>query len=158
MTTRADDSMNDNLARADVKQFNGQSPEPQNAHLRMLAQMFSGETGIPIGELGIIGDANPTSAEALQASRDDLISTAEQTTDDWSPDVASAMTRALTMLNGDLPENLDLRARWRSICGHFSHVRFANGPRYWRSRPGGNWLATRLAIIARPDEISGLAL
>jgi len=64
-----------------------------------------------------------------------------------------------------------LRARWRPSCGHFSsgqpegypslatfgcaHVRLANSPRYWRSRPSANWLATRLAIIARPDEISG---
>src|SRR5690606_36206475 len=32
------------LARADIKPFHGQSPEPQNAHLRMLTQMFSGET------------------------------------------------------------------------------------------------------------------
>jgi hypothetical protein len=101
--------------RADVKQFSGQSPEPQNAHLRMLAQMFSGETGIPIGELGIIGDSNPTSAEALQSSRDDLIATAEQTTDDWSADVASAATRALRMLNrGDLPPKLDIHPRWRN--------------------------------------------
>ena len=105
----------DNLARADVKQFNGQSPEPQNLHLRMLAQMFSGETGIPVGELGIIGDANPTSAEALQASRDDLIATAEQTTDDWSPDLSSAVTRALRMLGkGDVPANLDVRPLWRN--------------------------------------------
>lgn len=102
------------LERADVKQFNGQSPEPQNAHLRMLAQMFSGETGIPVGELGLIGDANPTSAEALMASRDDIISEAEQTTDGWSPDVSSAMTRGLHMLNGDLPDELDVRSQWRS--------------------------------------------
>ncbi|MFT3871075.1 MAG: phage portal protein [Nocardioides sp.] len=103
------------LARADVKQFTGQSPEPQNAHLRMLAQMFSGETGIPIGELGIIGDSNPTSAEALVVSRDDLIAEAERTTDDWSPDVSSAITRAMTMLNkGDLPPRLDVRPVWRS--------------------------------------------
>ena len=47
------------LARADIKQFHGQSPEPQNAHLRMLAQLMAGETGIPIGEFGLIGDANP---------------------------------------------------------------------------------------------------
>lgn len=101
--------------RADVKQFNGQSPEPQNAHLRMLAQMFSGETSIPVGELGIIGDANPTSADALTAGKDDLIATAEQTTDDWSPDVSSAATRALTMLGrGDIPANLDVRPRWRN--------------------------------------------
>jgi hypothetical protein len=109
------DAVSDTLARADVKQFNGQSPEPQNAHLRMLAQMFSGETGIPIGELGIIGDANPTSADALDAGKDDLFATAEQTTDDWSPDVASAASRALEMLNpGALPDGLDLRARWRN--------------------------------------------
>lgn len=103
-----------NLARADVKQFTGQSPEPQNAHLRMLAQMFSGETGIPIGELGIIGDANPTSADALTVGKDDLFAEAEQTTDGWTPDVCSAVTRALTMLNERVPDNLDLRGDWRS--------------------------------------------
>lgn len=103
------------LGRADIKQFHGQSPEPQSAHLRMLAQLFSGETSIPIGELGIIGDANPTSAEALQTSRDDLISEAESTTDGWDPDVSSAATRALRMLGrGDLPDDLDVRAQWRS--------------------------------------------
>lgn len=101
--------------RADVKQFHGQSPEPQNAHLRMLAQLFSGETGIPVGELGITSDANPTSAEALQVSRDDLIAEAERTTDDWAPDASSAATRALTMLNkGALPKDLDVRAKYRS--------------------------------------------
>lgn len=101
--------------RADVKQFTGQSPEPQNAHLRMLAQMFSGETSISVGELGIIGDANPTSAEALTVSKDDLIAEAEQTTDNWSPDVASAVTRALTMLGrGDVPADLQIKPRWRN--------------------------------------------
>ena len=101
--------------RADVKQFNGQSPEPQNTHLRMLAQMFSGETSISIGELGIIGDANPTSAEALAVARDDLIAEAEQTTDGWSPDVSSSARRALEMKNGgDLPADLDIRPLWRN--------------------------------------------
>jgi hypothetical protein len=101
--------------RADVKQFTGQSPEPQNAHLRMLAQMFSGETGIPIGELGIIGDSNPTSYEAMQASRDDIISEAEMTTDGWAPDASSSVTRALGMLNGgDLPDDLDILPLVRS--------------------------------------------
>lgn len=101
--------------RADVKQFHGQSPEPQNAHLRMLAQMFSGETGIPIGELGLIGDANPTSADALRTSRDDLIAEAGRTTEDWAPDLQSAAHRALVMRNrGDVPDNLDVRANWLS--------------------------------------------
>lgn len=102
------------LARADVKQFSGQSPEPQNAHLRMLAQSFSGETGVPVGELGFVADSNPTSAEALLVSRDDLIIEANLTMDNWSPDVASALTRALAMLNGqDLPAELYVQPQWR---------------------------------------------
>lgn len=97
------------LARADIKQFHGQSPEPQNAHLRMLAQMFSGETGIPIGELGLIGDSNPTSAEALSVSKDDLIAEAEQTMDNWAPDLSATVTRAVRMLNrGDVPPDLEI--------------------------------------------------
>lgn len=104
-----------NLARADVKQFHGQSPEPQNAHLRMLAQMFSGETGIPLGELGIIGDSNPTSHEALESSRDDIIAEAEQVTRTWTPDVSSALRRALVMQNrgSDVPDNLKPMPNWR---------------------------------------------
>lgn len=93
--------------RADVKQFHGQSPEPQNAHLRMLAQLFSGETGIPIGELGIIGDSNPTSWEAMETSREDIIAEAEQTTRTWKPDISSALRRGLLMKNKrDLPDDV----------------------------------------------------
>lgn len=104
------------LARADIKQFHGQSPEPQNAHLRMLAQLFSGETSISVGELGIsVGEANPNSAEALTVSKDDLIAEAEQTADTWTPDLSATMTRALRMLNnGDVPTNLDVRPVWRN--------------------------------------------
>lgn len=101
--------------RADVKRFSGESPEPQLASLRMLAQMFSGETSIPVGELGIIGDSNPTSAEALTVGKDDLIATAEQTTDDWTPDLSSAITRGLSMMNGgDLPPDLAVTPVWRN--------------------------------------------
>jgi hypothetical protein len=92
----------------------------------MLAQMMSGETGIPIGELGIIGDSNPTSADALQVSRDDLIAEAEQTTDGWTPDVSSAVTRALRMLNrGSLPPKLDVCPVWRNPI-HVSRAQAAD--------------------------------
>lgn len=102
------------LERASVQQFHGQSPEPQNAHLRMLAGQFSGETGIPLPELGVPGDSNPTSYEALMATRDDIIGEAEQTTRTWTPDVSSAMRRALVMKNkGDVPDNLEPMPNWR---------------------------------------------
>ena len=100
------------LQRADVKQFSGQSPEPQNAHLRMLAQMFSGETGIPLGELGMPGDANPTSAEALVVSRDDLHAEARATMEGWAPDVSSVVRRALEMRSGRELPDLRVRPRW----------------------------------------------
>lgn len=102
------------LARADMKQFHGQSPEPQNAHLRMILQLFAGETGIPVGELGMPGDSNPTSEGALQAGKDDLIVEAETTTDTWDPDLSNALTRALRMRNDDAPADLDVRAIWRN--------------------------------------------
>jgi hypothetical protein len=107
----ADDK--NSLARADVKQFNGQSPEPQNAHLRMLAQMFSGATGIPIGELGIIGDSNPTSEGAQTVSREDIVMEAETTTDEWTPDQSATVTRALRMLNDD-PSIPEVKPIWRN--------------------------------------------
>lgn len=138
------------LGRADVKQFHGQSPEPQNAHLRMLAQMLSGETGIPIGELGIIGDANPTSAEALQVSRDDLIAEAGVTTDGWAPDVSAAVTRALKMRNGNqLPDKIDLRPIWRNPL-HVSRAQAADA---------GSKIIDKFPWLAETDvglELSGL--
>lgn len=100
------------LARADVKQFTGQSPEPQNAQLRMLGQMLSGETGVPLGELGMPGEANPTSAEALLVSRDDLIAEAHLTMRDWAPDVSAVARRALEMRNRRDLSDLRVRPRW----------------------------------------------
>ena len=127
-------------ARADVKQFSGQSPEPQNAHLRMLAQMFSGETGIPVGELGIVADSNPTSADALTVGKDDLFAEAEQAMDGWSPDLSSTVTRALTMLNGDVPDDLDIREDWRNPR-YLSRSAEADAAAKTMSTPGMEWLA-----------------
>lgn len=100
------------LARAEVKQFHGQSPEPQNAQLRMLGQMLSGETGVPLGELGMPGEANPTSAEALLVSRDDLIAESRLTMRDWSPDLSSMVRRVLEMKNRRALPDLRPRPRW----------------------------------------------
>lgn len=140
-----------NLARADIKQFHGQSPEPQNAHLRMLAQMLSGETGVPIGEFGLIGDANPTSADALQVAKDDLIAEAEQTTDNWTPDLSATMTRALRILNrGDVPDDLEVMPVWRNPM-HVSRAAAADaGAKVLDQHP---WLANTEVGL----EISGLS-
>lgn len=102
--------------RATLTQITQASQEPHMAQLRSLAQLFAGETNIPLSSLGISGDANPTSSEAYDAGRDDLMQEAEGTTDGWSPGWRRTMLRALSMLNGwdtPPPEALTLAPKWR---------------------------------------------
>ena len=102
----------------DVKEFSGASQQPHMDQLRSLAQMFSGETSIPLASLGISADANPTSADSYYAAREDLITEAEDTTDSWSPAWSRTMVRALAMLNDwsadEIPaEVAALAPKWR---------------------------------------------
>ena len=97
--------------RADVKQFLASSPEPHIAQLKQQAQLFSGETSIPLTSLGVSDMSNPTSADSYIASREDLIAEAEGATDDWSGAVRRSTVRGLMIQNG-LSE---MPAEWRSI-------------------------------------------
>lgn len=103
--------------RADVKQFAASSPEPHIAQLKQQAQLFSGETSIPLTSLGVSDMSNPTSADSYIASREDLIAEAEGATDDWSPPLRRALSRALAMQNGllEVPEKWSsIEPKWRS--------------------------------------------
>lgn len=97
--------------RADVKQFLASSPEPHIAQLKQQAQLFSGETSIPLTSLGVSDMSNPTSADSYIASREDLIAEAEGATDDWSGAVRRSTVRGLMIQNG-LSE---MPSEWRSI-------------------------------------------
>lgn len=52
------------------------SMQPHTDYLRSLAARFSGETSIPVSELGVIHD-NPASAEAIYACKESLVIEAE---------------------------------------------------------------------------------
>jgi len=102
--------------RADVKQFSASSPEPHLAQLNALAKMFARETSLPDTSVAITDIANPTSAEAYDASQHELISEAEGATDDWTPAIRRANVRALAMQNGldSVPaEWSTIDAKWR---------------------------------------------
>ena len=102
--------------RADVKQFSASSPEPHLAQLNALAKMFARETSLPDTSVAITDIANPTSAEAYDASQHELISEAEGATDDWTPAIRRAHVRALAMQNGldSVPaEWSTIDAKWR---------------------------------------------
>lgn len=87
--------------------------QPHMDQLRALAQLFAGETSIPVSSLGISTEANPASAEAYYASREDLISLAEDTTDRWARSWERSMASAMELAGDAPPPNL--QARWRSV-------------------------------------------
>lgn len=105
------------LARADIKQFQAQSPGPHLETLKQQAQLFSGETSIPLTSLGVSDMSNPTSADSYIASREDLIAEAEGATDDWAPALRRSMIRALAIQNelNEIPaEWATIDTKWRS--------------------------------------------
>jgi len=69
------------------QQQNGASPQPFIDVIQLLAKQFSMETAVPLNSLGVVTD-NPSSAEAIEASREDICDVAER-------DIA-ADTEALT--------------------------------------------------------------
>lgn len=67
---------NENGDTPDLKQFPGVSPQPYIDAVMTYAKLFSGATGVPLNSLGIVQD-NPSSAEAIAASREDICVAAE---------------------------------------------------------------------------------
>lgn len=60
-----------------VGQFQQQSMSPHTEQIRMFAAMFAGETGLTLDDLGFVTD-NPSSAEAIKASHENLRLTARK--------------------------------------------------------------------------------
>lgn len=112
----ADDpnARDNNLDRADIKQFQASAPTPNLATLNMRAKLFAREASLPDSSLAITDFANPTSADAYDASQRDLIDEAEGAVTDWSPAVKRAHLRALAMLN-DLDGEAAIPPEWQTI-------------------------------------------
>ena len=105
------------VPRADVKQFQAASPAPHLAQLNALAKMFAREASLPDTSVAITDIANPTSADAYDASQNELISEAEGATDDWTPPLRRSVQRALAIANGldGVPASwASMDAKWRS--------------------------------------------
>lgn len=103
--------------RADVKQFSAESPEPHLAHLNALAKLEAREFDLPDSDFALTDMANPTSADAYNASRENLIAEAEGAMDDWSAPIRRTVTRALAMQNGlsSVPDSwASIQPKWRS--------------------------------------------
>lgn len=103
--------------RADVKQFDAQSPEPHLAQLNALAKLMARETDLPDSDFALTDMANPTSADSYSASRENLISEAEGAMDDWSVPIRRTVNRALAIQGGlsEIPDEWgSIETKWRS--------------------------------------------
>ena len=67
---------NDDGGLPKMQRLTANSPEVYRTQLNMLGAQLSGATGTPLNSLGIVQD-NPSSAEAIQASREDICLIAE---------------------------------------------------------------------------------
>lgn len=111
-----DDTSNPN-PRADVKQFSAESPQPHLADLNALAKLMARETDLPDSDFALTDMANPTSADAYNASRENLIAEAEGATEDWSVPTKRTVRRALAIQNGysSVPDEWrSIETKWRS--------------------------------------------
>lgn len=82
-----------------VGQFAASSPQPHTEQLRMWASLFAGEMGLSLNSLGIIQD-NPSSAEAMYAAKEDLITDAIRATSTWGRSLSKAMQLAVMLRDG----------------------------------------------------------
>lgn len=87
----------------DVKRFEGASPQAHIDHLRMWATLFAGDQGVPVSSLGVVQD-NPSSAEAIYAAKEDLITNTKNANDSWGAGAESAMRMAVEWRDGALPD------------------------------------------------------
>ena len=107
--------------RAEIKQLSGNTPQPFIEELRALACQFSGATGVPLNSLGIVQD-NPSSAEAIGASREDICLIAARDIHEDKPVLRKVALAALSVqlnttvdrLLDEHPELADISARFAS--------------------------------------------
>lgn len=106
--------------RAEVKQFAAASPDPHLAQLNALAKMFAREASLPDTSVAITDVANPTSADAYDASQNELIAEGEGAIDDWTAPLNRSAIRGLAIQN-----NIDsIPPQWRTIDSKWRSPRF----------------------------------
>jgi DNA gyrase inhibitor GyrI len=103
IATEVDESGDNRTA---IQQLSGNSPQPFVEELRALACQFSGATGVPLNSLGIVQD-NPSSAEAIGASREDICLVAQRDIDADRKTIERVMRAAIAVERNTTTDRLD---------------------------------------------------
>lgn len=99
-----------------VTQLSASSMEPHLSMVREYAAMFASAMNIPASSLGVVADSNPTSADAVDAQREDLIIEAQRCDRDFGDSVLEAARLIVRMTTPDATqaELDDLQCDWRN--------------------------------------------
>lgn len=101
----------------------GQLPQgsltPHADMLKMLSAQFAAATGLTVSDVGVVTDANPTSAEAILAQSQTLISTAEQLNASNGDALRTIALMALAIANNTSMNGLSEEEK--SIMAHFKN-------------------------------------
>lgn len=89
-----------------IGQLSGNSPQPFIDELMALAKSFSGESSVPLNSLGVVQD-NPSSAEAIQASREDICLVANDDNEADKPTLARLCKAALAVEGNTTSDKVD---------------------------------------------------
>ncbi len=101
-------------------QFSSNSPQPYIDAIQTYAKLFAGATGVPLNSLGIVQD-NPSSAEAMDAAREDICIAAE---DCIEANRVSMRNVALMAMAVESDTTLDgLTDEQMSVMPHFKNPR-----------------------------------
>lgn len=98
-------------------QLAAQSPQPFIDQLRTYAMMFSGATGVPLNSLGIVQD-NPSSSQAIEASREDIIVAADDLIASNREGLRNMALMAMAVDDNTTVDNLT--DEQKSVTAHFS--------------------------------------
>lgn len=96
-------------------QFSQMSMQPHFDHLKTLASMMAGETGLPLSSFGVVGDDNQTSADAILAAKEDLVIEAGSANRVWGRYLCRMATTARMMREG----TREIPAEMRGIAAHW---------------------------------------
>ncbi|KAB8289318.1 Phage portal protein, SPP1 Gp6-like [Bifidobacterium ramosum] len=98
-----------------IGQFSQMTMQPHSDMLRTLAGRFSGATGVPMAQLGVMTDSGPSSADAIAAAETELVIEARNTCDAFGGQLCCA-ARDMAVLNGTSPDDealKHLKVNWR---------------------------------------------
>lgn len=106
------DASDSNGANMQIGQFPQVSMQPHTDQMRMWASLFAAEASLPVSSLGIVQD-NPASAEAIFASKEDLVIEAEACARSFGNAWKRTILNLVKLRDGQLdPALKKLSVRW----------------------------------------------